>query len=262
MAISIPPPARIALALVPREPRFAVRLPLRMSREGTNSLQVALPEAFHNRLKVEVMGSLNHAFIALVRQALAWLDTANQTLVIDLSRDPLNPEVMRHPRSSSDPDLDRRIDWAYPHKMFAEVARQGTVVANLKNRPSRANVVHVQIGVPPDLQTRLREEGVGAVSQLLVYLARYAFMRLEAEGLSLHVSPSQSDIQSANPTTLVGAIHCTSVGELMTQLGRYTSDTRVTTRSGTVAAITDGLTVCEQRDRTGALISLVIGADA
>lgn len=239
-----------------------MRLPLRMSREGTTSLQVALPVAFHNRLKIEVMGSLNHALIALVRQALAWLDTAHQTLVIDLSRDPLDPEVMRQRRPSSDPDWDRRVDWAYPHKMFEEHPRQGTVVANLKNRPSRANVVYVQIGVPPDLQTRLREEGVGAVSQLLVYLARYAFMRLEAEGLSLHVNPSNSGTESAGLTTQVGAIHCTSVGELITHLGRYTADTRITTPSGTGPAISGRFTVCEERDRAGSLISVVIGADA
>ena len=134
------------LTLVPREPRFAVRLPLRMSREGAAPFQVALPKAFHDRLRVEVAGSLNHALTALARQALAWLDAERATLHIQLDRDPLGA---RDKRAFS--AADWRKVWTWPHAMFREVPREETVVASLDGRPSRSGVVFVQIGLPGDL---------------------------------------------------------------------------------------------------------------
>ncbi len=255
-----------ALALVPREPRFAVRLPLRMSREGTAPVQIALPTALHDRLRVEVSGSLNHALIALARQALAWLDADRATLKVRLAHDPFNRKSAQDRRPSADAEMDRRLDWAYPHSMFQEVPREGTVVAALDGRPPRLNVVYVQIGLPTDLQLRLREQGVGSVSQLLVYLARYALMRLEASGFSLHVNeevPEATGNHTAR-SNLLGPLYrlsSSTVGELIRLLNGYPVNTEVVLSASDGSAHAGRIAVTEDRSPGGGLNAVVLFED-
>jgi hypothetical protein len=244
------------LTLVPREPRFAVRLPLRMSREGTVPFQVALPKDFHDKLRIEVAGSLNHALIALARQALTWLDAEQSRLRIDPDKDPLTAQVRRQFTHSDWSQL-----WSYPHPMFREEPREGTVVVSLDGRPSRSGAVYVQIGLPPDLQKRLHEQGVGSVGQLLVYLARHALVRLEAMRLSLHVTeePDASTDNLASPRTRVSAGDppSSTASQLVRQLQSYPPETPVTL-SSTVSG--SSISLAEERNAAGEIVLLVLSA--
>lgn len=250
----------VILTLVPREPRFAVRLPLRMSREGAAPFQVALPKAFHDRLRTEIAGSLNHALIAMARQALAWLDAEQATLFVELAKDPLSSRDR-----SAITDHDRRDMWTYPHRMFSELRREGSVVVALDGRPSRFGVVFVQIGLPPDLQERLHEQGVGSVGQLLVYLARYAFMRLEAASLSLHVNQATAPSASPSPQPdMPKSDHrfklCT-VGEMVKILSTYPPETPLLPRQTDRDVENRSLVISERYDVEGKLIGIVVAAD-
>lgn len=243
------------LTLVPREPRFAVRLPLRMSREGTVPFQVALPKDFHDKLRLEVAGSRNHALIALARQALAWLDAEQQTLHIRPDKDPL---TARDPRKFSPGDW--REVWNYPHPMFRTERREDTVVVSLDGRPSRSGVVYVQIGLPPDLQKRLQEHGVGSVGQLLVYLARYALVRLEAMQRSLHVTeePDASVDKSVSPqTVLANGRPSSTAGQLVRRLQGYPPETPVVLD---LAVCGSSISIAEERNAAGEIELLVLSA--
>lgn len=240
-AIASPPVLR--LELVPREPRFVVRLPGRISRSGSLPIQLALPQPFHHQLRIGVSGSLNHALIGLVRQALSWLDAAQVSLRIRTANDPLTSRRQsgtdaQHPALAI--DLEAPSNWRLPHPAFEECPRKGkdrmTVVVD--GRPSREEVTYIQAGLPLDLHQRLHEEGLGSISQLVVYLARYAYMRLLTQHLTLHVSVVDAHASNTSATSEIGASKAarkntlaegpiTTVGELIQHLRQFPADAPV-----------------------------------
>lgn len=177
-AVGIP----LELTLAPREPRFVVRLPPRLPRAGSTSLQVPLHRVVHEHLREVVSGSLNHALIALVRLALHWLDEDGQCLTVRTPHDPLN-------RSRAAIQARKGLlaeEWLTAGRLFSEM-RRNKVTIEIEGRPPRDQVVFLQVGLPDDLRVRLVEEGIGSISQQFVYLARYALMRLELTNQTLHV---------------------------------------------------------------------------
>ena len=108
---------------------------------------------------------------------------------------------------------------------------------------------------------------MGSVGQLLVYLARYAFVRLEASGLSLHVNQAvmlSADL-SASPDRLQSVYRLASwnVGDLMQVLGAYPPETPLLvpgTDSTVPGTKSDGRAaiIYEHRDLDGQLSGLVV----
>lgn len=259
------------LSLVPREPRFVVRLPGRIPRTGSLPVQLALPRLFHQRLRVGTSGSLNHALIALVRQAFAWLDADRVSLRIHAGRDPLTTKSQRPglAEDAKDAALEAPAHWQLPHAMFEPIPRDAQVLVEVRGRPSRQDIVYIQVGLPADIQGRLQEQGLGSISQLVAYLARYAYMRLQMEGLSLHVAvehrkeegrpqvvfqPSLSRALDTRP----GANPIATVGELIEQLQQFPHDTPVglTDQNSGAESQIIGLEIDRSPTSTGTLMLL------
>lgn len=243
---------QMRLSLVPQEPRFVVRVPARIPRTGSVPTQLALPRHFHQRLRVGTSGSLNHALIALVRQAFAWLDADRVSLRIHAAHDPLTATSTGRTVAQSDARdaaLEAPANWRLPHAMFEPIAPDEQVLVEVRGRPSRQDIVYIQVGLPADIQHRLQEHGLGSISQLVAYLARYAYLRLQTEKLSLHVTVADADdkkyvavtddskvelpqlaskaIMSSAWQDPIVASPIATVGELIEHLRKFPADTLV-----------------------------------
>lgn len=247
---------QMRLSLVPQEPRFLVRVPARIPRTGSVPTQLALPRHFHQRLRVGTSGSLNHALIALVRQAFAWLDADRVSLRIHAAHDPLTATSKERTAAQSDARdaaLEAPANWQLPHAMFEPIAPDEQVLVEVRGRPSRQDIIYIQVGLPADIQHRLQEHGLGSISQLVAYLARYAYLRLRTEKLSLHVTITDADadaddnehvadtddnkVEPPKPTSKaimssawqapIVASPIATVGELIEHLRKFPADTLV-----------------------------------
>ena len=245
---------QMRLSLVPQEPRFVVRVPVRIPRTGSVPIQLALPRRFHQRLRVGTSGSLNHALIALVRQAFAWLDADRVSLRIHAAHDPLTATSTGRTAAQSDARdavLEAPANWQLPHAMFEPIAPDEQVLVEVRGRPSRQDIIYIQVGLPADIPHRLQEHGLGSISQLVAYLARYAYLRLQTEKLSLHVTVIDADaddkehvavtddkkVEPPQPTSKtimssawqdpIVARPIATVGELIEHLRKFPTDTLV-----------------------------------
>lgn len=263
----VPAGPQMHLSLVPQEPRFVVRLPVRIPRTGSLPIQLALPRLFHHRLRVGTSGSLNHVLIALVRQAFAWLDADRMSLRIHAADDPLTAAGAPRTAARSDAGdsaLEAPANWQLPHAVFEPIPRNEQVLVEVRGRPSRQDIVYIQVGLPTDIQHRLQEQGLGSISQLVAYLARYAYMRLQTERLSLHVAvtnqgatePPQLTKQRRIPSLRSMPIvprPIATVGELIEHLRKFPVDTPVGLADAGLAVDAEiiGLSIGRAPDPTG-----------
>ena len=261
---------QMRLSLVPQEPRFVVRVPVRIPRTGSVPIQLALPRRFHQRLRVGTSGSLNHALIALVRQAFAWLDGDRVSLRIHAAHDPLTATSTGRTAAQSkarDAVLEAPANWQLPHAMFEPIAPDEQVLVEVRGRPSRQDIIYIQVGLPADIQHRLQEHGLGSISQLVAYLARYAYLRLQTEKLSLHVTITDQKTMESPPLVVPGNHSMAqapsfvyrpiaTVGELIEQLQKFPIDTPIelTDSDGNFSAGIVGLGTERLPEPTGTLM--------
>jgi hypothetical protein len=154
---------------------------------------VAIPQELLGRLRFETIGSTNQVLIALVRQAIAWLDGDGLTLLANVHDGPV-PASLAAIRAIPDDlagqakqDFIQSLDDLWPNARLSSVPRDGHLLAIQMERQPRADAQLTQISIPKEVLTRLQRDGVGAVSQLVISLARYAIRRLDNEKLSLGV---------------------------------------------------------------------------
>lgn len=183
------------LNLRPRDERFVVIAEGRAARAGHSPLQVAIPQELHRRLRYEALGSINQVMVALVRQALVWLDADHLTLRAEVNPDPEPPslEVARvipeGLEGLAKRDFERCLDHLWPNARLSTIPRVDDRVVLQPERQPRADAQLTQIALPPEVQQRLLRDGVGAVSQLVISLARYCLRRLDEEELTLEILP-------------------------------------------------------------------------
>jgi len=182
-----------AVTLRSRSDHLLVVVSGRPSRSGHSPLQVAIPQELLGRLRFETIGSTNQVLIALVRQAIAWLDSDGLTLLANVHEGPV-PASLAAIRAIPDDlagqakqDFIQSLDDLWPNARLSSVPRDGHLLAIQMERQPRADAQLTQISIPKEVLTRLQRDGVGAVSQLVVSLARYAIRRLDREKLSLDV---------------------------------------------------------------------------
>lgn len=198
-----------SLTLRPRSDHLSVVVSGRLSRSGHAPLQVAIPQELFGRLRFETLGSTNQVLIALVRQAIAWLDGDSLTLRADVHEGPIPASLAAtraipdHLAGQAKQDFIKSLDGLWPNARLSSVPRDGHLLAVQMERQPRADAQLTQISIPKEVLTRLQRDGVGAVSQLVISLARYAIRRLDNEKLSLDVgaeSASQA-ISAGEPIT-------------------------------------------------------------
>lgn len=181
------------LKLRPRSDHLLVVVSGRPSRSGHAPLQVAIPQELLARLRFETLGSTNQVLIALVRQAIAWLDGDSLTLQADVHEGPVPASLVAtraipdHLAGQAKQDFIQSLEDLWPNARLRLVPRDGHLLAVQTERQPRADAQLTQISIPKDVLTRLQRDGVGAVSQLVISLARYAVRRLDNEKLSLDV---------------------------------------------------------------------------
>lgn len=249
-----PPPGDIAnpgtfsslpvLALRPRDAHFVVMVEGRLPRVGHLPFQVAIPPELHHRLRREALGSLNQVLVALVRQALAWLDAEQLTLHAKAHPGPVptSPNGVR-PSSAPRTEAQRReeffvLDRLWPNAVLDARPRDHHWVIVQPERQPRVDAQLTQIALPVEVHQRLLHDGVGAVSQLVISLARYALWRLDQEQQTLDVRPADLSTKagragsgpratSMNAATVLGADPGMTVAQLIHALSTYPPDGRV-----------------------------------
>lgn len=181
------------LALRSRDAHFAVMVEGRLPRAGHLPFQVAIPPELHHQLRREALGSLNQVLVALVRQALAWLDADKLTLHAKAHPGPIppSPNVVR-PSTAPLTEAQRReefvvLDRLWPNAVLDTRPRDDHWVIVQPERQPRVDTQLTQIALPVEVHQRLLHDGVGAVSQLVLSLARYALRRLDQDHLTLEV---------------------------------------------------------------------------
>jgi hypothetical protein len=232
------------LALRPRDAHFVVMIEGRLARAGHLPFQVAIPQELHHRLRREALGSLNQVFVALVRQALAWLDAEQLTLHAEAHPGPVptSPNVVR-PSSASRTEAQRRedffvLDRLWPNAVLDARPRDDHWLIIQPERQPRVDAQLTQIALPVEVHQRLLHDGVGAVSQLVISLARYALRRLDQEQQTLEVRPanlsteadragSGSRVTSMNAATVLGTDPGMTVAQLIHALSTYPPDSNV-----------------------------------
>lgn len=183
----------LPLALRPRSDHLLVVVAGRPSRAGHAPLQVAIPQELLRRLRFETFGSINQVLIALTRQAIAWLDAEGLTLRADAHEGPAPASleaarsIPSHLEGRAKQDYVLALDDLWPNARLSTLPREGNRLVVQMERQPRADAQLTQISIPKDVLTRLQHDGVGAVSQLVISLARYAVRRLDSETLSLDV---------------------------------------------------------------------------
>ncbi|MHA6203976.1 hypothetical protein ACXU4B_06110 [Dyella soli] len=161
-------------------------------------LQVAIPQELLGRLRFETIGSTNQVLIALVRQAIAWLDADDLTLLANVHDGPAPASLVAsraipdHLAGQAKQDFIQSLDDLWPNARLSSVPRDGHLLAIQMERQPRADAQLTQISIPKEVLTRLQRDGVGAVSQLVISLARYAIRRLDNEKLSLDVGAASA----------------------------------------------------------------------
>jgi hypothetical protein len=136
--------------------------------------------------------------VALVRQALTWLDADSLTLHAEVNPGP-EPRSLdaarRMPEGLADSarrEFERGLDDLWPNARLSTRPRVDDRVVVQVERQPRVDAQLIQIALPPELQQRLVREGIGAASQLVISLARYGLRRLDEEGATLDVHPVSS----------------------------------------------------------------------
>ncbi|MDG2539827.1 hypothetical protein P5Y53_19265 [Dyella jiangningensis] len=181
------------MALRARSDHLLVVVTGRPSRAGHVPLQVAIPQELLRRLRFETFGSINQVLIALTRQAITWLDAEGLTLRADVHEGPVPASleaarsVPSHLEGRAKQDYELALDDLWPNARLSTLPREGNRLVVQMERQPRADAQLTQISLPKDVLTRLQHDGVGAVSQLVISLARYAVRRLDGEKLSLDV---------------------------------------------------------------------------
>lgn len=201
-----------AVTLRPRADHLLVIVSGRLSRSGHVPLQVAIPQELLGRLRFETIGSTNQVLIALVRQAIAWLDGDSLTLLANVHEGPVLASLAAIRAIPDDlagqakQDFIQSRDDLWPNARLSSVPRDGHLLAIQMERQPRADAQLTQISIPKEVLTRLQRDGVGAVSQLVVSLTRYAIRRLDREKLSLDVEAgsarpaiSKDEIETKQP---------------------------------------------------------------
>ncbi|KLD64103.1 hypothetical protein [Dyella japonica] len=174
---------------------------------------MAIPQELLGRLRFETIGSTNQVLIALVRQAIAWLDGNGLTLLADVHEGPVPASLTAtraipgHLVGQAKQDFIQSLDDLWPNARLSSVPRDGHLLAVQMERQPRADAQLTQISIPNEVLIRLQRDGVGAVSQLVISLARYAIRRLDNEKLSLDVAaesaaqPISTDEPNAKQST-------------------------------------------------------------
>ena len=200
-------PALPELALQPRDERFAVIVSGRPSRAGHTPFQIAIPQELHHRLRYECLGSTNQVMVALVRQALRWLDAENLTLRADPHPGP-PPRSLEEARAIPETvtgtmrrDFERTLDRLWPNARLSTGPRQDHRVVVQHERQPRVDALVTQIALPAQVQRRLVRDGIGAASQLVISLARYALHRLDEDNLTLEVVSTDGKAKPSAATT-------------------------------------------------------------
>lgn len=226
-----------ALALRPRDERFAVIVSGRPSRAGHTPFQIAIPQELYRRLRYEALGSANQVMVALVRQALCWLDADGLTLHAQAHPGPA-PVSLEAARAVPDglagagrQAFERSLDELWPNARLAVRPREDHRVVIQIERQPRVDAQVTQIALPTEVHERLVKDGVGAASQLVISLARYALRRLDEENLTLDVMPADTRTSGAQakasarheevgdaPTTIAGP--SLTVAQLIDQLSK------------------------------------------
>lgn len=232
------------LALRPRDTHFVVMVEGRLPRAGHLPFQVAIPQELHHRLRREALGSLNQVLVALVRQALAWLDADRLTLHAETHPGPAptSPKAV-HPSSAPRTEAQRRedfflLDRLWPHAVLDARPRDDHWVIVQSERQPRVDAQLTQIALPVEVHQRLLHDGVGAVSQLVISLARYALRRLDQDQQTLEVRPvhlsteadragSGSRVTSMDAATVLGTDPSMTVAQLIHALSAYLPDSHV-----------------------------------
>ncbi|WP_157956538.1 hypothetical protein [Dyella sp. C11] len=195
------------LALRPRSDHLLVVVTGRPSRSGHVPLQVAIPQELLGRLRFETLGSTNQVLMALVRQAIAWLDGEGLTLRADVHEGPVPTSVAAtraipdHLGGKAKQEFVQSLDDLWPNARLSSAPRDGHLLAVQMERQPRVDAQLTQISIPKDVLTRLQRDGVGAVSQLVISLARYAVRLLDSEKLSLDVGAEPARPAISPPET-------------------------------------------------------------
>jgi hypothetical protein len=197
------------LALKPRDEHFAVVVSGRPSRAGHTPFQIAIPQELYRRLRYESLGSTNQVMLALVRQALKWLDDDDLTLHAEAHPGP-EPKSLEAARTILDTlqgaarrEFERSLDALWPNARLSTHAREDHRVVVQVERQPRADAQLTQIALPPEVHQRLLRDGIGAASQLVISLARYALRRLDEENLTLDVTPADDRAAKSLAATAV-----------------------------------------------------------
>lgn len=197
------------LALKPRDEHFAVVVSGRPSRAGHTPFQIAIPKELYRRLRYESLGSTNQVMLALVRQALKWLDADALTLHAEAHPGP-QPQSLEAARTAPDTsqgaarrEFERGLDALWPNARLSVHAREDHRVVVQVERQPRADAQLTQIALPPEVHQRLLRDGIGATSQLVISLARYAMRRLDEESLTLEVAPADANAARSVAATSV-----------------------------------------------------------
>lgn len=230
-----------ALTLMPRDTHFAVMVEGRLPRAGHLPFQVAIPQELHQRLRLETLGSLNQVLVALVRQALAWLDADRLTLHAEVHPGPI-PTSPKKSRPSPGPrtDVQRRedfivLDRLWPNAVLDARPRDDHWVIVQPERQPRVDAQLTQIALPAEVHQRLLHDGVGAVSQLVISLARYAMRRLDDDQQTLEVRPVAAPTETdraesggrVTAATVLGTDPGMTVAQLIRVLSAYPPDSSV-----------------------------------
>lgn len=229
------------LTLMQRDTHFAVMVEGRLPRAGHLPFQVAIPKELHQRLRLETLGSLNQVLVALVRQALAWLDADQLTLHAEVHPGSIqaSPKKTR-PASSSRKDGQRRedfiaLDRLWPNAVLDVRSRNDHWVIVQPERQPRIDAQLTQIALPVEVHQRLLHDGLGAVSQLVISLARYAMRRLDADQQTLEVRPVVAPTEKnraesgdrVTAATVLGTDPGMTVAQLIRMLSAYPPDSSV-----------------------------------
>ncbi len=200
------------LALRPRDERFAVIVSGRPSRAGHTPFQIAIPQELYHRLRYEALGSANQVMVALVRQALRWLDADVLTLHAQAHPGPA-PASLEAARAIPEglvgterQAFERSLDGLWPNACLAVRPREDHCVVIQIERQPRVDAQVTQIALPTEVHQRLLEDGVGAASQLVISLARYALRQLDQENLTLDVMPADTRTSGSQAKTSAGHV--------------------------------------------------------
>jgi len=231
------------LALSRRDAHFAVMVEGRLPRAGHLPFQVAIPQELHHRLRLETLGSLNQVLVALVRQALAWLDAEQLTLHAEVHPGPV-PTSPRATRPTPGPQTEAQrheeflvADRRWPNAVLDTRPRNDHWVIVQPERQPRIDAQLTQIALPAEVHQRLLRDGMGAISQLVISLARYALLRLDLGHQTLEVrsapsvtDPSRHDSAaraSSAKAAAIGSDPGMTAGQLIHMLSAYPPETRV-----------------------------------